>query len=158
MSNLTHIDSDGRARMVDVGDKGITRRTAVAEGFVHMSPETLKAALAGATKKGAVIPVAEVAGIMGAKRTADLVPMCHPLALNSVKVQIEEADAPIIGLKVVAEARIDGKTGVEMEALTSVMVACLTLYDMLKAIDKKMSVEGVRLLSKTGGASWDVVA
>lgn len=157
MTKLTHIDEDGRARMVDVGAKAETERRAVAEGFIRTAPETLELALSGKGKKGDVFSVAEVAGVMAAKRTWDLIPMCHPLALTSVKVRVEPAgDLP--GLRVVAETKLAGRTGVEMEALTAASVACLTLYDMLKAADKAMVIEGVRLLEKSGGASGDFKA
>jgi cyclic pyranopterin phosphate synthase len=152
VSKLTHIDETGRARMVDVSDKAATAREAVAEGFVRMSAETLELALSGEGKKGDVRAVAEIAGVMAAKKTSDLIPMCHPLALSKVEVRVEPADG---GLSVTASARTTGPTGVEMEALTAVSVACLTLYDMLKAAEKGMVIEGVRLVSKTGGKSGD---
>jgi cyclic pyranopterin phosphate synthase len=154
MSGLTHIDAEGRARMVDVSGKAVTAREAVAEGRVRMAPETLALARAGGGKKGDVRAVAEIAGVMAAKRTSDLIPLCHPLALTSVKVEVGEAEDGL-GLVVIARVRTSGQTGVEMEALTAVSVACLTLYDMLKAADKAMAIEGVRLLEKTGGASGD---
>ena len=152
MSRLTHLDASGRARMVDVSDKPSTTRVAVAEGFIRMKPETLALALSGEGKKGAVGPVAELAGVMGAKQTSSLIPLCHPLSLSKVEVTVSEADG---GLRVEATAKTTGPTGVEMEALTAVSVACLTLYDMLKAADRGMVVEGVRLLAKSGGASGD---
>ena len=152
MSKLTHIDESGRARMVDVSDKAITAREAVAEGFVRMSPETLKLALSGEARKGDVRAVAEIAGVMAAKRTSDLIPMCHPLALSKVEVRVEPGAG---GLAVTARVKTTGPTGVEMEALTAVSVACLTLYDMLKAAEKGMVIEGIRLVSKTGGKSGD---
>jgi cyclic pyranopterin phosphate synthase len=152
LSKLTHIDESGRARMVDVSDKAVTAREAVAEGFVRMSPETLKLALSGEARKGDVRAVAEIAGVMAAKRTSDLIPMCHPLALSKVEVRVEPRDG---GLAVTARVKTTGSTGVEMEALTAVSVACLTLYDMLKAAEKGMVIEGVRLVSKTGGKSGD---
>ncbi len=152
MSSLTHIDAAGRARMVDVSDKPSTARIAVAEGFIRMKPETLALALSGEGKKGAVGPVAELAGVMGAKQTAALIPLCHPLSLSKVEVTVSEADGR---LRVEATAKTTGPTGVEMEALTAVSVACLTLYDMLKAADRGMVIEGVRLLAKSGGASGD---
>lgn len=155
MSRLTHLDETGRARMVDVSDKPDTAREAVAEGFIRMAPQTLELALSGQGKKGAVAPVAELAGIMGAKRTSDLIPLCHPIALSKVEVAVEPAEG---GLRVQAIARTTGPTGVEMEALTAVSVACLTLYDMLKAADRGMVIEGVRLLSKSGGRSGDWTA
>ena len=152
MSKLTHIDETGRARMVDVSDKPATAREAVAEGFVRMDAETLALALSGDGRKGDVRAVAEIAGVMAAKRTADLIPMCHPLALSKVEVRVEPEEA---GLRVTARVKTTGPTGVEMEALTAVSVACLTLYDMLKAAEKGMVIEGVRLLEKTGGKSGD---
>lgn len=155
MSRLTHLDASGRARMVDVSDKPSTTRVAVAEGFIRMKPETLALALSGEGKKGAVGPVAELAGVMGAKQTSSLIPLCHPLSLSKVEVTVSEADG---GLRVEATAKTTGPTGVEMEALTAVSVACLTLYDMLKAADRGMVVEGVRLLAKSGGASGDWTA
>jgi cyclic pyranopterin phosphate synthase len=152
MSRLTHIDESGRARMVDVSDKKVTAREAVAEGFVRMSPETLALAVSGQGKKGDVRAVAEIAGVMAAKRTSDLIPLCHPLALSKVEVAVEPAEG---GMSVRARVRTTGQTGVEMEALTAVSVACLTLYDMLKAAEKGMVIEQVRLLEKSGGASGD---
>jgi len=154
MSRLTHIDGEGRARMVDVTAKPATAREAVAEGLVRMGAETLALALAGGGKKGDVRAVAEIAGVMAAKKTADLIPLCHPLALSKVAVEVIEATGGV-GLSVTARVKTTGPTGVEMEALTAVAVACLTLYDMLKAADKAMTIEGVRLVSKTGGASGD---
>ena len=151
-SPLTHIGAEGEARMVDVSDKDATARLAVAEGFVRMAPETLRAILAGDAKKGDVIGAARIAGIMAAKKTSELIPLCHPLQLSNVVVDIEAAEASP-GLVVRAEARSVGQTGVEMEALTAVAVACLTVYDMAKAIDRGMSVEGVRLVEKRGGKS-----
>jgi cyclic pyranopterin phosphate synthase len=155
VSKLSHLDETGRARMVDVSDKAATAREAVAEGFVRMSAETLALAVSGEGKKGAVRAVAEVAGVMAAKKTADLIPMCHPLALSKVEVRIEPAEG---GLAVTARVKTSGPTGVEMEALTAVSVACLTLYDMLKAAEKGMVIEAVRLVSKTGGKSGDWTA
>jgi cyclic pyranopterin phosphate synthase len=152
VSKLTHIDAEGRARMVDVSDKAATAREAVAEGFISMAAETLALAISGQAKKGDVRAVAEIAGIMAAKRTSDLIPLCHPLALSKVEVSVEPAEG---GMKVQARVKTTGPTGVEMEALTAVSVACLTLYDMLKAADKAMTIETVRLVSKTGGKSGD---
>lgn len=149
---LTHLDKQGRARMVDVSDKPATSRVAIAEGFIRMAPVTLELATAGHSRKGDVRAVAEVAGIMAAKRTFELIPLCHPLTLSSVEVSIEPVD---VGLQVRASARTTGPTGVEMEALTAVSVACLTLYDMLKAADHAMVIEGIRLLQKSGGRSGD---
>ena len=155
MTKLTHIDKSGRASMVDVSNKDNTARRAVAQGFVKMNAATLELALSGETKKGAVIPVAELAGIMAAKRTSDLIPLCHPLPLSKVSVEITPEDA---GLKVIAEAKTTGPTGVEMEALTATSVACLTLYDMLKAAQKDMVIGEIKLLSKSGGKSGDWTA
>ncbi|WGM48910.1 Cyclic pyranopterin monophosphate synthase [Brevundimonas sp. NIBR10] len=154
--NLTHIDAEGRARMVDVSDKATTTREAVAEGRLTMLPATLTLALSGGGKKGDVRAVAEIAGVMAAKRTSDLIPMCHPLMLSSVKVAVEPlADGS--GLGVMARVRTTGQTGVEMEALTAAGLALLTLYDMLKAVDRGMTIEAVRLVSKSGGVSGDWV-
>jgi cyclic pyranopterin phosphate synthase len=150
VSRLTHIDDQGRARMVDVSDKASTAREAVAEGFVRMNPETLALAVSGTGRKGDVRAVAEIAGVMAAKKTSDLIPLCHPLALSKVEVSVEPADG---GMAVTARVKTTGPTGVEMEALTAVSVACLTVYDMLKAADKGMIIEAVRLLEKTGGKS-----
>ena len=155
MSKLTHLDESGRARMVDVSDKASTAREAVAEGFVRMNAQTLRLALSGEGKKGDVRAVAEIAGVMAAKQTSALIPMCHPLALSKVEVRVEPADG---GLAVTARVKTTGPTGVEMEALTAVSVACLTLYDMLKAAEKGMVIEAVRLVSKTGGKSGDWIA
>ena len=152
MSKLTHIDETGRARMVDVSDKPSTARIAVAEGFIRMKPETLALALSGEGKKGAVGPVAELAGVMGAKQTSSLIPLCHPLSLSKVDVTVSEAK---VGLRVEATAKTTGPTGVEMEALTAVSVACLTIYDMLKAADKGMVIGPVQLEEKTGGKSGE---
>jgi cyclic pyranopterin phosphate synthase len=154
MSRLTHLDAEGRARMVDVSGKPDTAREAVAWGMVRMAPETLALALSGAAKKGDVITTAELAGVMAAKKTSDLIPLCHPLSLSSVRVAIEPA-ADGGGLAITARVKTTGPTGVEMEALTAVSVAALTLYDMLKAADKAMTIEAVRLMEKTGGASGD---
>jgi cyclic pyranopterin phosphate synthase len=152
VSQLTHIDETGRANMVDVSEKAVTAREALAEGFVRMDAATLALALSGDAKKGDVRATAEIAGIMAAKKTSDLIPLCHPLALSKVEVRVEPADG---GLSVTARVRTTGQTGVEMEALTAVSVACLTVYDMLKAADKAMTIENVRLLTKTGGKSGD---
>jgi cyclic pyranopterin monophosphate synthase len=151
-SGLTHLSETGEADMVDVGAKAETERTAVAEGFVTMRPETLKLIIEGNAKKGDVIGVARIAGIMAAKKTHDLIPLCHPLLLTKVSVDISP-DHGLPGLKVTALARVTGKTGVEMEALTAASVACLTIYDMAKAVDREMIIGGVRLVEKTGGAS-----
>jgi cyclic pyranopterin phosphate synthase len=149
VSKLTHLDETGRARMVDVSDKAVTTREAVAEGFVRMSPATLALALSGEGKKGDVRAVAEIAGVMAAKQTSN---MCHPLPIAKAEVRVEAAHG---GLAVTARVKTTGQTGVEMEALTAVSVACLTLYDMLKAAEKGMVIEAVRLVSKTGGKSGD---
>ncbi len=151
---LSHLGGDGSARMVDVADKDETARRATAEGAVSMAADTLAAILAGDAKKGDVIGTARIAGIMAAKRTADLIPLCHPLPLTSVTVDIAP-DRDLPGLRVTATARVTGRTGVEMEALTAVSVACLTIYDMAKAIDRGMVIGPVRLLEKSGGASGD---
>jgi cyclic pyranopterin phosphate synthase len=153
---LTHIDADGGARMVDVSGKASTAREAVATGRLTMQIATLDLALSGGGKKGDVRAVAEIAGVMAAKRTGDLIPMCHPLMLTSVKVRIE-ALADGSGLEATARVKTSGQTGVEMEALTAVSMALLTLYDMLKAVDRGMTIEGVGLVSKSGGASGDWV-
>jgi cyclic pyranopterin phosphate synthase len=154
MGKLSHMDDQGRARMVDVSAKPDTAREAVAEGRIVMAPQTLELALSGQNRKGGVGAIAEIAGVMAAKKTSDLIPLCHPLPLSQVKVEVTPS-ADGSGLTVTAVARTTGKTGVEMEALTAVAVACLTLYDMLKAGDKAMVIEGVQLLAKTGGASGD---
>ena len=153
---FTHLDEEGRPRMVDVGEKPATRRVAVAEGRIVTAPETARAIREGATPKGSVLLVSQLAGITGAKRTAELIPLCHPLPLTSVEVELE-VDEELPGVRVRATARVDGKTGVEMEALTAVSVALLTVYDMCKAMDRGMRIEGVRLLRKEGGRSgtWE---
>jgi cyclic pyranopterin phosphate synthase len=154
MSKLTHLDEAGRARMVDVSDKPATTRIAVAEGLVRMPPELRDLALGGGAAKGDVRAVAEIAGVMAAKRTSDLIPLCHPLPISKVEVTVAAAEDGII---VTARVKTAGQTGVEMEALTAVSVACLTVYDMLKAADKGLTIEGVRLLSKSGGKSGEWV-
>jgi cyclic pyranopterin phosphate synthase len=151
MSEWTHFDDDGRPRMVDVSAKPVTQREAIARGRVRMKQETLDQVRSG-TAKGDVIAIAELAGIMAAKRTGELIPLCHPLGLDAVEVKIA-ADAALPGLAVTAMARTRGPTGVEMEAMTAVSVACLTIYDMLKAIDRAMTIEGVELVAKSGGKS-----
>ena len=151
---LTHLGADGEARMVDVSGKAATDRVAIAEGRVRMGASTLAAILAGDAKKGDVIGAARIAGIMAAKKTADLIPLCHGLSLTKVSVDIAPDEA-LPGLAVRAEARCVGPTGVEMEALTAVSVACLTIYDMAKAIDRGMSIEGLRLIEKRGGKSGE---
>jgi cyclic pyranopterin phosphate synthase len=152
MSKLTHIGQSGEANMVDVGDKADTSRSATAEGFVRMLPETLALIRQGDAKKGDVIGTARIAGIMAAKKTSELIPLCHPLMLNKVSVEIAEDEA-LPGLRVTATAKVTGKTGVEMEALTAVSVACLTIYDMAKAVDRGMEIGSIRLLEKIGGKS-----
>ncbi len=154
MGRLTHQDATGRPRMVDVGDKDETRRTAVAEGVIRMSVDTLAALREGRTPKGDPLTVAQLAGIQAAKRTPDLIPLCHPLALTSADVELAP-DPELPGVRAVARARVTGRTGVEMEALTAVSVALLTVYDMLKAIDRNMRIEGIRVLEKSGGRSGD---
>ena len=154
MSKLTHIGSDGEARMVDVSGKDATERTAVAEGRVVMRKETLDLVLSGNAKKGDVLGAARIAGIMAAKKTSELIPLCHPLLLSKVEVDISP-EAALPGLVVRAAVKISGQTGVEMEALTAVSVACLTIYDMVKAAEKSMRIEGIRLLEKSGGKSGD---
>ncbi|HEU0014705.1 MAG TPA: cyclic pyranopterin monophosphate synthase MoaC [Longimicrobium sp.] len=149
---FTHLDPAGRPRMVDVGEKAPTQRLAVAEGAIRTSPGTLAAILAGDTPKGSVLTIAQLAGIMGAKRTADLIPLCHPLPLSSVDVTLAPDEA-LPGLRVTATARVEGKTGVEMEALVAVSTALLTVYDMCKARDRGMEIGGIRLLRKEGGRS-----
>ncbi|MFW2829691.1 cyclic pyranopterin monophosphate synthase MoaC [Sphingomonas sp. ID0503] len=152
MSGPTHIDAEGRARMVDVTEKAVTARRAAAAGFVTCKTETLAMVRDGTTPKGAVIATAELAGVMGAKRTADLIPLCHPLPLTKAVVTIM-ADEAMPGFAVTAEVRTNGVTGVEMEALTAVSVACLTLFDMLKAVDRSMVIGGVTVTAKEGGKS-----
>ncbi|HEY5412004.1 MAG TPA: cyclic pyranopterin monophosphate synthase MoaC [Caulobacteraceae bacterium] len=157
MSDFSHIDETGRARMVDVSGKAESVRTATAEGALVCKTATLDAALAGTTPKGAVISTAELAGVMAAKRTAELIPLCHPLPLSKIEVWIAP-DHSLPGFRVRAEAKTNGRTGVEMEALTAVSLACLTLYDMLKAVDRTMSITGVKVLGKSGGRSGDWIA
>ena len=151
---LSHLDEAGRARMVDVGGKPESVRTATAEGVVRMSREAFEQVAAHAIAKGDVLAVAEVAGVMAAKRTGELIPLCHPLALDLVTVEARLV-SELPGVSVTATAKVTGRTGVEMEALTAVSVACLTVYDMVKAVDREMVIEGVRLLSKTGGTRGD---
>jgi cyclic pyranopterin monophosphate synthase len=154
MSELTHFDERGNAAMVDVGDKDITERTATAAGTVTMAPETMKLIVDGGVKKGDVLSVARLAGIMGAKKTPDLIPLCHPLALTSVKVELT-CDTERNAVDISATCKLKGRTGVEMEALTAVSVAALTVYDMCKAVDRGMKLENIRLLHKAGGKSGD---
>lgn len=151
---LTHIGASGEARMVDVSGKPATTRVATAEGRIAMAPATLDMILAGDAKKGDVLGVARIAGIMAAKRTHELIPLCHPLALSKVTVELTP-DPALPGVRVIATAKVTGQTGVEMEALTAASVACLTIYDMAKAVDRGMRIDGVRLLGKSGGASGD---
>ncbi|MDJ0757222.1 MAG: cyclic pyranopterin monophosphate synthase MoaC [Ardenticatenaceae bacterium] len=152
MSKLTHLDHEGRASMVDVGRKEVTERIAVARGAVEMRPETLQLIIEGNIKKGDVMRVAELAGIMAGKKTSDLIPLCHPLPLNQIAVQCTpNPDQNRVDIE--ATARVSGKTGVEMEALTAVSVAALTIYDMAKAVDRSMSITGIQLAYKSGGKS-----
>lgn len=154
MSDLTHIGPDGRARMVDVSDKADTTRVALAHGFIRMSAQAFHAAIGRDTKKGDPIAIAELAGIMAAKKTSDLIPLCHPLPLSGLRVEFHPIEAENT-FEVTARVKTTGKTGVEMEALTAVSGACLTLYDMLKAVDKSMQIFGIELLEKSGGKSGD---
>jgi cyclic pyranopterin phosphate synthase len=152
MTGLSHIDAEGHARMVDVSGKPQTAREAFAAGLVRMSPATRDLALSAGARKGDVIAAAEIAGVMAAKKTSGLIPLCHPLAISKAEVRVHAAEA---GLEVTARVATTAQTGVEMEALTAVSIACLTLYDMLKAAERGMTIEAVRLLEKTGGASGD---
>jgi cyclic pyranopterin phosphate synthase len=152
VAKLSHIDKSGAARMVDVGAKAVSERVAVAEGAVTMKAATLDLIVLGNAKKGDVIATARIAGIMAAKRTHELIPLCHPIALSSVAVDIEP-DTTLPGLRVRATAKVAAQTGVEMEALTAVSVACLTIYDMAKAADRGMEIAGIRLVEKRGGKS-----
>jgi cyclic pyranopterin monophosphate synthase len=157
MNDLTHIDADGNAIMVDVSDKDSTERTATAAGAVYMEPETLKLITDKGVKKGDVLSIAQLAGIMGAKRTPDLIPLCHPLNLTSVKVELT-TDATRNTVDITATCKLSGKTGVEMEALTAVSVAALTVYDMCKAVDRGMRIGDIRLIHKAGGKSGEFKA
>jgi cyclic pyranopterin phosphate synthase len=152
MTKLSHLNEKGEAHMVDVSDKAVKQRTARAEGFVAMSPATLDLVEKGQAKKGDVLATARIAGIMAAKKTHELIPLCHPLAISKVTVDFESSRTPT-GIHVAAEVKVSGPTGVEMEALTAVSVACLTIYDMLKAADKAMVLGDIRLVEKTGGRS-----
>jgi cyclic pyranopterin phosphate synthase len=152
MSKLTHLDERGAARMVDVSDKAVTHRTALAEGFVAMQPATLAQIEKGEAKKGDVLAAARIAGIMAAKRTHELIPLCHPLAITKAAIAFEVSREPA-GIHVSAEVKVAGPTGVEMEALTAVSVACLTIYDMLKSADRAMTITAIRLTEKSGGRS-----
>lgn len=154
---FTHFNEQGRAKMVDVTDKQSTFRTARAEGFIQMAPETLRMILDGRIPKGDVLAVAQVAGIMAAKRTSDLIPMCHPIIITGADVRFEDSSLPC-GIRIGSEVRCKGETGVEMEALTAVSAAALTIYDMCKAVQKDMIIGGVRLVSKTGGKSGEYKA
>lgn len=149
---LTHLSSRGEARMVDVSAKSVTEREAVAEGRVIMRPKTLAIVRQGDAKKGDVLGAARIAGILAAKRTHELIPLCHPLPISKVEVELEP-DAKLPGVVVTARVKVSGKTGVEMEALTAVSVACLTVYDMVKAVERGMRIEGIRLIEKRGGRS-----
>ena len=151
-ATLTHLQPDGAAHMVDVGDKAETVRTARAEGLVLMKAETLELIREGSAKKGDVVAIARIAGIMGAKKTHELIPLCHPLMLEKVSLDLDFEPA-LPGLRVTATCRVSGKTGIEMEALTAVSVACLTIYDMAKAVDRDMVISNIRLVEKTGGRS-----
>lgn len=153
-SELSHIDAEGKAQMVDVTDKAVTQRSATAEGYVYMNEETLRLILEGGHAKGDVLAVARIAGIQGAKRCSDLIPLCHPLNLSSVKVDLEP-DAHLMAVRIEARCKLAAQTGVEMEALTAVSVAALTLYDMCKAVDKGMRIDGIKLLAKQGGRSGE---
>lgn len=152
MSGLSHLDDTGRARMVDVGDKPVTARRAAARGALRCAPETLELVAAARTPKGSVIATAELAGVMGGKRTAELIPLCHPLPLSHLEVAIRP-DPALPGFVVEAVVRTEGRTGAEMEALTAVSIACLTLFDMLKAVDKGMVIEAIAVTAKEGGSS-----
>lgn len=152
MTGLTHIAASGEARMVDVSAKEITQRVAVAEGLVIMEPATLTLVVDGNAKKGDVLGTARIAGIMAAKRTHELIPLCHPLALTGITVDCEPV-GELPGVRVRATVQVTGQTGVEMEALTAVSIACLTIYDMVKAVDRGMRLEAIRVVSKTGGKS-----
>jgi cyclic pyranopterin monophosphate synthase len=154
-SRLSHIDETGRAQMVDVSHKPDSNRIAVARGEVVMRSETLALIKAGAMKKGDVLAVAQIAGVMGAKRTSELIPLCHPLPVNQILVDVE-LDEALPGIQITATVRTYGKTGVEMEALTAVSIAALTIYDMAKAVEKTMRIQNIRLVQKKGGASGDV--
>lgn len=155
--NLTHLDEQGRANMVDVGDKPDTQRIAIAEGAVYVQPETWRLIEAGQMKKGDVLTIARLAGIMGAKKTSELIPLCHPLPLTKIAVELQLDDAQH-AIRIQATTRTIGKTGVEMEALTAVSVAALTIYDMAKAVDRTMRIGDIRLLEKRGGMRGDYKA
>ena len=152
MAELTHFDAKGKSRMVDVSDKEVSQRVAVAAGSVVMAPDTMKLITEGGVKKGDVLSVARLAGIMGAKKTPDLIPLCHPLALNSVEVDLV-CDPERNAVDITATCKVTGRTGVEMEALTAIAVAALTIYDMCKAVDRAMRITEIRLVHKSGGKS-----
>ncbi|MEM9277005.1 MAG: cyclic pyranopterin monophosphate synthase MoaC [Pseudomonadota bacterium] len=152
MADLTHLNQTGEAHMVDVGNKEMTTREATAAGYVKMLPETLQLVLEGNAKKGDVLSVSRIAGIMAAKKTSELIPLCHPIGLSKVSVNITPDEA-LPGLQVTATAGVSGQTGVEMEALTACSVACLTIYDMIKAVDRGMEISGIQLIEKKGGKS-----
>ena len=155
-NELTHLDAKGKVKMVDVGAKPDSVRTAVAQGEVKMKPETLKLISEGASKKGDVLTVAKIAGIQGAKRTSELIPLCHSLGLSHIEVELE-LDETIPGVRITATAKVNGKTGVEMETLTAMSVAALTIYDMAKAVEKTMVIQKIRLIDKHGGQAGDVI-
>ena len=159
LPRLSHLNEKGEANMVDISQKDVTHRVARAQGFVAMAAETLALIDTGTAKKGDVLATARIAGIMAAKKTADLIPLCHPVPITKATVDFERSESPP-GLHVTAEVKVSGQTGVEMEALTAVSVACLTIYDMLKAVDKAMTFEGIRLVEKSGGRSgtWRATA
>ena len=152
MTKLSHLNAKGEARMVDVTDKAVTQRSARAEGFVAMAPATLALVETGEAKKGDVLAAARIAGIMAAKKTHELIPLCHPLAISKATVDFETSQNPA-GIRVIAEVKVAGPTGVEMEALTAVSVACLTIYDMIKAVERGVRIEGIHLVEKKGGKS-----
>src|SRR4030065_1864214 len=156
IEKLTHLDKTGKARMVDVSNKGDTERIAIAQGEVVMRPETLEIIRVGSTKKGDVLAVAQIAGIMAAKRTSELIPLCHPLPISEIKVDLS-LDRNLPGVQITSSVKAFAKTGVEMEALTATAIAALTVYDMLKAFEKTMHIQNIRLVRKTGGASGDVI-
>jgi len=154
MSDLTHLSETGEAHMVDVSSKAVTERVAMAEGRVIMRPETLALCLSGQAKKGDVFATARIAGILAAKKTHEFIPLCHPLLLTKISIDLE-GDESLPGMRVTAMAKVSGQTGVEMEALTAASIACLTIYDMLKAVDRGMRIEGIALVEKRGGKSGD---
>jgi cyclic pyranopterin phosphate synthase len=154
MPDLTHLSADGQAHMVDISDKSVTARIAVAEGRILMQKTALDLALSGNAKKGDVFATARIAAIMAAKKTHELIPLCHPLRLTNITVDLE-ADPALPGIRVCVTAKVLGRTGAEMEALTGVAIACLTIYDMLKAVDRTMRIEGIELVQKSGGKSGE---